>query len=253
MRAMRLARRRARSFMEDTNVIEITCDNCGNTMRLPVVAAGQTGRCSRCGHSIQVPGRTSSGLGGGSHQEDSWGDLLKDASTGVGGPINSQFRAANREVFIPPIMFLFAWGGLLSLGKRWQPELFDILGGQGTWDPWKTLAYVVLIMIVSNTAISGASGAYTSHTGRVYTEDRIGFAKAGGYDIGRIMQLVALLLLLGIFAAFDRVPVLEPYGHWRRPWVFATVLPVLSFFLGLATANMVYRARFGAPRKRPAR
>lgn len=253
MLAMRLARCRARSFMEDTNVIEITCDNCGNAMRLPVEAAGQTGRCSRCSHTIQVPGRTKGGLGGASYQEDSWGDLLKDSVSGVSGPVNSEFRAASRQVFIPPIMFLGAWVGLLGLGKRWQPELFDIIGAQSTWDPWKTLAYVVLIMFVSNFAMSGASVAYSTYTGRVYTEDRIGFAKAGGYDIGHIVQLVAVLLLLGIFAALDRVPFLEPYGHWRRPWVFAVVLTFLSFLLGMAIASGVYRARFGAPRKRAAR
>lgn len=231
-------------------MIDVTCARCGKTMQMPVEVAGRSGRCPQCGGSIQVPGRPSQGFGGSAVQEDNWVDIAKDQAAGIGGPVNSELRAANRQVYVPPIVFYGIWASLAGLANQWKAYVFSVLGAQGAWDGWKMLAYALLVWVVSATTISGASVTYTRFTGRVYTEDRTGFAKAGGFDVGRIMQVVVVVGLFGIFMAFERLALLAPYGNWRRPWVFAVLLLLLSFPLSSIAARIVFRARFGQPKAR---
>lgn len=99
-----------------------------------------------------------------------------------------------------------------------------------------------IFCVVAALPVSRASVEYCHLTGRNFVEDRIGFAKAGGQDIGFFSGLISIVVLIAIFSIV--VP------SWLSAWFRVPLIIVLSTMLGnklsAFCARRVFTVLFGS-------
>jgi hypothetical protein len=138
-------------------------------------------------------------------------------------------------------MMLFASQLLAADVQRTDGGYFAAaLGIQSTG--WAELVAVALCLVMTS-PVNAAAREYYRFTRRTFIEDRIGFAKAGGQDIGTLCGLIVIILIVIIFGT--AVPPMVP-GWIRIPLILA-----LSNLLGRAAAaalsRRVFDVLFGPP------
>jgi hypothetical protein len=110
---------------------------------------------------------------------------------------------------------------------------FTALGISSTG--WAKFWAVVLFLVATNTT-SPAAIEYQRFTGRNFLQDRIGFAKAGGQDIGTMAGLVSTMFFLALFARI--VPA------FVFCWIRIPLLIVFSVLVGNWLARVLSRRAF---------
>jgi len=98
--------------------------------------------------------------------------------------------------------------------------------------------WAVILLLMSINPTSEAVGEYYLFTGRTFVQDRIGFAKAGGQDIGMLAGLVSTSVLVVLFARVVPAFVIS--------WIRIPVLIVTSIVLGKRVARILSRRAFSA-------
>jgi len=99
----------------------------------------------------------------------------------------------------------------------------------------KFWAFILFLVAITN-PVSQAALEYYRVTGRTFVEDRIGFAKAGGQDIGTFAGLVSTTLFVVIFARVVPAFVMS--------WVRIPLLVMSSIVLGSWLARILSRQAF---------
>lgn len=168
----------------------------------------------------------------------------------------SDARRSNR---LPPAQSSVFGGAVLSsymygylLGLSWVVVAFlkaDMGSGGHQYFPaalgvsstrWAT-AWAVVLYCVSGLPVGAAARVYRRFTGRTYAADRIGFAKAGGQDIGTVCGSAAVIAVVAVFATL--VPAVIP------AWVRIPAIVVSAAWLGGKAATTlawrVFSALFG--------
>ncbi len=233
-------------------MIEVKCSSCGKTVHVPENLVGMKGTCPSCDESLQVPGTQSVPMGGGhTLEKDHFGQLLKDAFEEPSmAPRDSDFRRAQREKWIPGVYDQIAWLAMGAAVFLWKASFLAVLGQSSDWPIWLLIGAFLLASIGAISCVAGtASVMYTRYTGRIYTRgDRVGFARAGGYDIGRWAPIIAFLAVFGVYwGTFHRFS-FDPISFIRNPWLFILISVVIAHILTLIGTRRVFRARFGKPR-----
>ncbi len=128
--------------------------------------------------------------------------------------------------------FLSSW--LSADLARGQSGHFLVALGLGSigWAKFWTF----ILFLVSINPISQAVREYHRVTGRGFIEDRIGFAKAGGQDIGTFAGLVSTTSCVLIFA--------QILPTWVVSWVRVPLIIVSSLILGKWLARVLSRRAF---------
>lgn len=85
---------------------------------------------------------------------------------------------------------------------------------------------------------------YTSFSGD-YSDDLIGFAKAGGIDIRLWVPLISFWLVFVLFLSTYASPLGDPIWLVRSPWSFVLALAIGNHLLNLGLARHLFGARFG--------
>lgn len=114
-----------------------------------------------------------------------------------------------------------------------QDEASEIIGISSP-AVWKTLLVVAGLSFAGGVSMSVASVTAKKHLGVSYGEDRVRFARLGGFDVGRIPMLLVQLALFGLYwltlnTGSDMI------GPLRRPWVYL----LTSTLIGLLITKVV--------------
>jgi hypothetical protein len=104
---------------------------------------------------------------------------------------------------------------------------------------WLTVA-LIIGGILSITGVSTASALYYQYTGRYYTQDRGGFARSGGQDLGFWSGFIIYILTIYLFSRF--IP-----GDWlgfARPFALLIIAVVGGNMLAHYTVKRLYNMLF---------
>jgi len=127
-------------------------------------------------------------------------------------------------------MAVAAFAGYLIAKRDSASEILGI----GSPALWKMLLVVTGLLFAGGIAMSVATGIARKHTGVVYAEDRLAFARLGGLDAGRVPMLVVQLALFGAYWLTSKMAD-DPIAIGRNPWAFL----LGSTAIGLATTKVV--------------
>lgn len=153
-----------------------------------------------------------------------------------GGPGTAQRQAYTYPLplIYNGLLFIFAIYDLSENGPRYLAKAFGL---ESNWGIWICL---LLGLVFAMFPVSVASVLYTKYTGRVYTEDRLGFARSGGQDIGTWSGLLTYTAVLWIFAR----DVSPDWLGWFRPVAVLLITLVVGLILAAVIGNMVFARRF---------
>lgn len=229
-------------------MISVTCSSCGRSLTLPDQVAGHEASCPYCNEPLRVPG--SANQIGGRSSGSSLTELLKDSTADPSlAPADSEFRAAQRYRHVPGIFTLTAWGGIIyAVTRKPRTGFLETIGAPTNWGDWTLFVWLGVAFLAALACISTVSGVYYRYTGRVYTKDRIGFAKAGGYDIGSIAPLLGYGATYALYR-FTFSAGNDPIEVIRSPWLFTVTGAVVAHLLTGLVAGFVFRSRFGTEHK----
>lgn len=103
------------------------------------------------------------------------------------------------------------------------------------------IVWAIALHFVATLPVGAAARRYEQFTGRTYVADRIGFARAGGQDIGSLCGMLSVFLMIIVFATI--VPSFLP------AWLRIPALVILATWLGTriaaALASRVFPTLFG--------
>jgi len=136
------------------------------------------------------------------------------------------------------VLLIYAFYDLFLSGNRYLAIVFGIES-----DVWIMIC-VVAGIVATVTPVGMASLIYTRYTGKVYVEDRTGFVKAGGQDIGDWSGKLAYLIALVAFAQW--IPV--GWSGWFRPIALLLSVVMAGNILAFIAANLVFSRLFHRPR-----
>jgi len=153
-----------------------------------------------------------------------------------GGPGTAQRRAYTYPLPLVynALLFIFALYDLSENGSRLLAKSFGVGSNWGIW------LCLLLGLVVAMFPVSITSVLYTKYTGRFYTEDRLGFARSGGQDIGTWSGLLAYTMTLWFFARF----VSPDWLGWFHPVVVLLTTLVLGVMLATVVGNTIFASIF---------
>ncbi len=165
---------------------------------------------------------------------------------------SSRLPPAESSAFGGAVLNSYTYGYLIGLGwmamaflkADMKPEghhyFLTALGVSSTG--WAT-AWGIALCFVASVPVSAAALVYHRFTGRTFLADRIGFAKAGGQDIGSVCGSIAVIAVVAVFAAL--VPPVVP------AWLRIPGIMISAAWLGSRAASAlawrVFTALFGPP------
>ena len=153
------------------------------------------------------------------------------AEPGRFGSANTQSYSYPFQVLAMVITGFFINQDLLPTGSGF---LRVALGLEKSFWVW---AWIFIGFMVSSGVISSfASYTYFRITGRAFTQDRIGYARAGAQDISFWIGLVVYLVAIFLFGRYVPAGLLG----WARPFVVVIAASIVSSFIGRRVVMQVY-------------
>lgn len=226
-------------FAGDSTEVTVGCV-CGEETRLSRGLAGRVGACPGCGARLRIPGRSAGkGAAKPSHLMMEFKVALLEPNL---APNGSEYYAAQLQTHVMSLVSLMVW---LYLGTQLDPPgpaLLRVIGAAGTWPTWALAAWALLAFVATSACAVPVALLFARYSGHTYTEDRTGFARAGGFDI---IRWVPILVLAVLAAAVPRLGTSGAASRLHDPWILLAVACVASQLVAAMTAWRVFRARFG--------
>lgn len=153
-----------------------------------------------------------------------------------GEPGTAQRRAYTYPLFFTyyGLLFVFANYDLSENGPHYLAKAFGIESNWGVW------VCFLLGIVLTAFPVSVTSLLYTRYTGRVYTEDRLGFARSGGQDIGTWSGLLTYTAVLWIFARY----ISSNWLGWFHPLAVLFIALTAGLILAFVIGNLVFASQF---------
>jgi hypothetical protein len=108
---------------------------------------------------------------------------------------------------------------------------------------WMWFFLFIALWLATGIPAGVVSVTYTQHTGVVYTEDRLGYAKSGGSDISFWCGFAAFLGVVFVFSKYVPRGVLGGF----RPFAVLLLATGAGCLLARLLARMVFSALYGPP------
>ena len=251
-------------------MIEFACV-CGKDLELPDDLAAQVGRCPRCGRFVRAPGTATVEGADASLESTEFAyqprtrrlpPRLREATryvyTSSSTPGHLGFLTIGLFSFVllvPPAAALFSldearYAWLLN----WHRGALRVVGAEPDWSFGAMLGSELAVLAGLWVGRKGGSSKlidlYVACSGDS-SDDMVGVAKAGVFDVEWWAPLVGFWLVFLVFLVTLAVPGLDSPGFLRGPWTFALAVAVVTHFLIMRLARHLFRARFGSLARRP--
>ena len=248
-------------------MIEFTC-TCGMPLCLADDLAGRMGRCPSCHLFVCSPGvPTVSGA-------DQDLERLEFLSNPRLRRLPPRLREATRYIYTNPTTagalmvvtvsllgfvlllpmvnaFYHRHGAQVAKDVVLREHMLRAIGWQSKWPIW-----AILLPVIAGAAALRLSGRHL--TGRLLdiyvmysgdtSDDLVGYAKSGVFDIENWAPLVSLWAVAAIFWITYNTPLGAPIEWLTGPWTVVLVLAMLNHTLPVCIAKYLFHARFGPPR-----
>jgi hypothetical protein len=111
---------------------------------------------------------------------------------------------------------------------------------------WKLWLFLIAHGLIGLSCVSVVATTYYKFTGYYFTQDRIGFARAGGSDISNWVCIIVNSAFVAAFAFLIPPGVLGVL----RPYVLILTSSFTTFAIARVVATVTFRAIFGDPSAR---
>jgi hypothetical protein len=241
---------------------ESTCI-CGATLCLPDDLAGSFGRCPQCQRFVRAAGEASvegadpdlekAELGDQSGRHELPPHLREAIRYLYTSSFTARFLALVTVglfafvLIIPPAAASF---DLEGPGAAWRNKLLGVAGCDPDWPAWVVVAWGLAAWAALWFGGRGRDSRLLdqyAHWSGDLSDELVGFARAGGFDVGWWSPVATFWLVFLVFLGTWEIPLGDPLFLVRGPWTLALALAFTHRLLPLAVARHLFRARFGPP------
>ena len=229
-----------RSAMNPENyLLRFSCI-CGQTLGVPQALSGRRGHCPACDRPLRVPGALSTNSRPVVTQNHMMRNIKANLLEPNFSPDDSDYYGAQLHTFLMGAIPLVIWSAFLAVIVRANPQVLETFGAE-RFPAWARATWLLGYLLITCCCSIPVAQLYRRYTGYGYSDDRYGYAHAGGYDIVRIAPLLALLVAAASFTLAAHVLPATLLGSLRNPWLFGALAVALSYLLAWLSAHRVFR------------